>query len=180
MQFFLIKKWLLCHCQVNYPPNADFFLLLGFGTLVSCHRWKRKIVASFTFYALIKSINAIAQFYETLSFNIFILLWSNKKTSLNSSIHYQLSTCFHQFYFTKVFIEIKNNKARHNLSNLKYRQMAFRLVDGTVVGSFVEPLGQTKEMHSHQREITWSLFWFSKLRKKPSWTNDSRKIYWFF
>ena len=31
---------------------------------------------------------------------------------------------------------IKNNKARHNLSNVKCRQMAFRLVDGAVVGSF--------------------------------------------
>ena len=30
---------------------------------------------------------------------------------------------------------------------------------GAVVGSFLEPLGQTKVMHSHQREITWSLFW---------------------
>ena len=51
-------------------------------------------------------------------------------------------------------IEIKNNKARHNLSNVKYRQMAFQSVDGAVVGSFLEPLGQTKVMHSHQREIT--------------------------
>ena len=51
-------------------------------------------------------------------------------------------------------IEIKNNKARHNLSNVKYRQMAFRLVDSAIVGSFLEPLGQTKVMHSHQREIT--------------------------
>ena len=33
-------------------------------------------------------------------------------------------------------IEIKNNKARHTLSNVRYRQMAFRLVDGAVVGSF--------------------------------------------
>ena len=59
-----------------------------------------------------------------------------------------------------VLIEIKNNKARHNLSNVKYCQMAFRLVDGTVIGFFWELLGQTKVMRSHQREITWSLFWF--------------------
>ena len=50
-----------------------------------------------------------------------------------------------------------NNKARHNLSNVKYRQMAFWSVDSAVVGSFLEPLGQTKVMHSHK---TWSLFWF--------------------
>ena len=46
-------------------------------------------------------------------------------------------------------IEIKNNKARHNLSDVKYRQMAFRSVDGAVVGSFLETLGQTKVMHNH-------------------------------
>ena len=53
-------------------------------------------------------------------------------------------------------IEIKKNKARHNLSNVKYRQMALQSVDGAVVGSFLELLGQTKVMHqhSHQREIT--------------------------
>ena len=45
-------------------------------------------------------------------------------------------------------IEIKNNKARHNLS----RQMAFRLVDGTVVTSLLDSLGQTKVMHSRQIE----------------------------
>ena len=41
-------------------------------------------------------------------------------------------------------IEIKNNKARHNLSNVKYRQMALRLVDGAVVGSFLDPLVKQK------------------------------------
>ena len=51
-------------------------------------------------------------------------------------------------------LEIKNNKARHNLSNVKYHQMAFQSVDGAEVGSFLESLGQTKVMHSHQREIT--------------------------
>ena len=51
-------------------------------------------------------------------------------------------------------IKIKNYKARHNMSNEKYRQMTFRSVDGAVVGSFLEPLGQTKVMRSHQREIT--------------------------
>ena len=55
---------------------------------------------------------------------------------------------------TDIGIEIKNNKARHNLSNVKYSQMAFGSVDGAVVGSFLEPLGQTKVMHSHQKEIT--------------------------
>ena len=44
---------------------------------------------------------------------------------------------------------MKNNKGRHNLSNVKYRQMALRLVDDAVVGSFLELLGQTKVMHSH-------------------------------
>ena len=51
-------------------------------------------------------------------------------------------------------IEIKNNKAMHNLSNVKHHQMAFQSVDGAVVGNFLEPLGQTKVMHSHYREIT--------------------------
>ena len=32
--------------------------------------------------------------------------------------------------------KIKNNKTRHNLMNVKNRQMAFRSVDGAVVGSF--------------------------------------------
>ena len=41
-------------------------------------------------------------------------------------------------------IEIKNNKARHNLSNLKYRQMEFRSVDGAVVGTFWSPLVKQK------------------------------------
>ena len=102
MQFFLIKKWLLCYCEVNYPPNADFFLLLGFGTLVSCHRWKRKIVASFTFYALIKSINAIAQFYETLSFHIFIFMWIDKTS--NYSIPSYIISSPHVFtnFFHKI------------------------------------------------------------------------------
>ena len=45
--------------------------------------------------------------------------------------------------FTGVCIEIKNNKARHNLSNAKSVRMAFRLVDGSVVDSFLEPIGQT-------------------------------------
>ena len=52
------------------------------------------------------------------------------------------------------YIEIKNNKSWYNLSNVKYHQMAFRSVDGAVVGSFLEALGQTKVMHSHQREVT--------------------------
>ena len=38
--------------------------------------------------------------------------------------------------------------------------MTFRSVDGAVVGIFLDSLGLTKVMHSHQREITWSLFWF--------------------
>ena len=50
-------------------------------------------------------------------------------------------------------IEIKNNKTRHNLMNVKNRQMAFRSVDGAVVGSFSEALGQKKLMHSCQIEI---------------------------
>ena len=49
--------------------------------------------------------------------------------------------------FTGVCIEIKNNKARHNLSNVKYRQMAFQSVDDAVVGSYLELLGHTKVMH---------------------------------
>ena len=56
--------------------------------------------------------------------------------------------------FTGVCIEIKNNKARHNMSNAKYHQMAFRLVDGSVVDSFLEPIGKMKVMRSDQREIT--------------------------
>ena len=51
-------------------------------------------------------------------------------------------------------IEIIYNKTRHNLINVKYRQMVFRSVGGAVVGSFWEPLGQTKVMHSRQRKIT--------------------------
>ena len=50
-------------------------------------------------------------------------------------------------------IEIKNNKARHNLMNVKYRQMVFRSLDGTVVGSYLEALSQTKVMHSRQIEM---------------------------
>ena len=34
----------------------------------------------------------------------------------------------------------------------KYRQMEFQSVDGAVVASFLEPLGQTKVMHSRQIE----------------------------
>ena len=49
-------------------------------------------------------------------------------------------------------IEIINRKARHNLINVKYHQMAFQLVDGAVVGYFLEHLSQMKVMHSHQRE----------------------------
>ena len=37
---------------------------------------------------------------------------------------------------------------------------AFRSVDGAVVGSFLEPLGQTKVMHSHRRQII-NFFFFS-------------------
>jgi hypothetical protein len=74
------------------------------------------------------------------------------------------SICFHTVSSnqleTTYNIEIKNNKARHNLSYVKYRQIAFWSIYSAVVGSFLEPLGQTKVMHSHQREITWSLFWF--------------------
>ena len=47
-----------------------------------------------------------------------------------------------------------NNKARHNLINIKYSQMVFQSVGATVVGSFWETLGQTKLIHSRQREIT--------------------------
>ena len=39
------------------------------------------------------------------------------------------------------------------MSNLKYRQMAFQSVDGAVVGSFLEPLGQTKVMHIHMKFV---------------------------
>ena len=42
-------------------------------------------------------------------------------------------------------IEIINNKAMHNLINLKYRQMVFRSVVGAVV---------VKGMHNRQREIS--------------------------
>ena len=55
-------------------------------------------------------------------------------------------------------IEIIYNKARHNLINVKYRQMVFRSVGGAVVGSFWEPLGQTKVMHSCQWETTHEIF----------------------
>ena len=55
----------------------------------------------------------------------------------------ELKVCIYQYQYLSIWesIEIKNNKARHNLSNVKYRQMAFRLVDGAVIGSFLEPLG---------------------------------------
>ena len=49
-------------------------------------------------------------------------------------------------------IEIINNKARHNLINVKYHQMVFRSAAGAVVESFWKPLGQTKVMHSRQRD----------------------------
>ena len=54
----------------------------------------------------------------------------------------------------QILIEIINYKARHNLINVKYIQMVFRSVGGTVVGSFWETLGQTKVMHNHQRELS--------------------------
>ena len=57
-------------------------------------------------------------------------------------------------------IEIKNDKARHKLINVKYCQMAFRSKDDTVVGSFLKLFGQTRVMHSHQRETPQNLFWF--------------------
>ena len=58
-----------------------------------------------------------------------------------------------QLYFQP--IEIINNKARHNLINVKYRQMAFRSARWHCSREFFwEPLGQTKVMHSHQRETT--------------------------
>ena len=50
-------------------------------------------------------------------------------------------------------IEIKNNKARHNLMNVKYRQIAFRSVDGAVVGSFLVALSQAKVMQGRQIEM---------------------------
>ena len=78
----------------------------------------------------------------------------------------------HEIYSHTYAIEIKKNKARHNLSNVKYRQMALQSVDGAVVGSFLEPLSQTKVMHSHQRKLTWSLFWFVLISvNKMSWVN---------
>ena len=49
-------------------------------------------------------------------------------------------------------IEIKNDKARHKLINVKYCQMAFRSKDDTVVKSFLKLFGQTRVMHSRQRE----------------------------
>ena len=49
--------------------------------------------------------------------------------------------------------KIKNNKTRHNLMNVKNLQMAFRSVDGAVVGSFLEALSQTKLMQRRQIEI---------------------------
>ena len=48
-----------------------------------------------------------------------------------------------------VYIEIINNKARHNLIDAKCRWRSNRL-DGAV--SFWEPLGQTKVMQIRQRE----------------------------
>ena len=39
-------------------------------------------------------------------------------------------------------IEIINNKARHNLVDVKYHQMVFRWVGGAVVGSFWVTLGR--------------------------------------
>ena len=60
---------------------------------------------------------------------------------------------FHEFLCCFSDIEIKNNKARHNLMNVKYHQVAFRSVDGTVVGSFLDALSQTKVMHSRQIEM---------------------------
>ena len=48
---------------------------------------------------------------------------------------------------------LPNHKIYHDIP-VKNRQMAFRSVDGAVVRNFLEPLGQTKVMHSRQREIT--------------------------
>ena len=48
-----------------------------------------------------------------------------------------------------IYIEIINNKARHNLIDAKCRWRSDRL-DG--IGSFREPLGQTKVMQICQRE----------------------------
>ena len=54
---------------------------------------------------------------------------------------------WHQADKNKVYfcsVEIINNKARHNLMNVKYFQMVFRSVGGAVVRSFWEPLGDAQ------------------------------------
>ena len=84
----------------------------------------------------------------TIPVSIFAkVLTDTDQTKLESTFSLSVSTYL-------IYVEIKNNKARHNLSNVKYRQMAFQSIDGAVVGSFLEHIGQTKVMHSHQREIT--------------------------
>ena len=84
----------------------------------------------------------------TIPVSIFAkVLTDTDQTKLESTFSLSVSTYL-------IYVEIKNNKARHNLINVKYHQMAFQSVDGAVVGSFLEPLGQTKVMRSRQRETT--------------------------
>ena len=93
-----------------------------------------------------------------------ILFFFNKKVLLQKFSHaekeWQHSVIWLVTCKTRI-IEIKNNKDRHNLRNVKFHHMVFRSVDGAIVGSFLESLGQTKVMHSHQKEITWSFFLIS-------------------
>ena len=67
---------------------------------------------------------------------------------------FQTGKGYKQLIWILCLIEIINNKARHKVINVKYRQMVFWSVGGAVVGSFWKPLGQTKVMHNHQRETT--------------------------
>ena len=74
-------------------------------------------------------------------------------------------------------IEIKNNKARHNLMNVKYRQMTLRSVDGPVVGSFLEFIDRLKTSLTVHTVCVYIIFCkkihtFTKLggfAKKPSY-----------
>ena len=64
----------------------------------------------------------------------------------------------HPLFYRINSITIINNKARHNLINVKYRQMVFPSVGGAVVGSFWEPLGQTKVMNAQPPEADYMIF----------------------
>ena len=67
------------------------------------------------------------------------------KLSLKCTEYYHIKKCFNADY-----IEIINNKARHNLKDAKCRWHSDRL-DGAV--SFRESLGQTKVMQI--RQVEW-------------------------